>query len=238
MGNPGLAVRVEPTGGILSEPAAPLDTSDMLAVHGVFRDSLGAAPTLVGGIAPDHAERVAVIANYYENILSFLAAHHDGEETLVFPLLLERCADAEGLIDHMAEQHHEAMALLEEAKSSLAAWPGGDAAAQTAALERLDELCTHLGEHLDEEEAKVLPLAAANLSMEEWGALPGHGMAAFNGDKIWLILGMIRERMTDEQRAQMLAHMPPPALDMWTGFGEQAFKDYSKVVEVAIANHA
>ena len=63
------------------------DTSDMYAVHGVFRDTLGAAPALVGDIAPGDAERVALIANYYENVLSFLEAHHDGEEHLVFPLL-------------------------------------------------------------------------------------------------------------------------------------------------------
>jgi iron-sulfur cluster repair protein YtfE (RIC family) len=224
----------------MSEPeAGPRpDTNDMFAVHGVFRDSLGAAPTLVGGIAPDDAERVALIANYYENILSFLEAHHDGEEKLVFPLLRERCDGAGALIDHMAEQHEEALALLEQAKSSLAAWPSGDAAAQAAAQERLDALCSHLVRHLTEEEQKVLPLAAANLSMEEWGALPGHGMANFHGDKIWLILGLIQERMTDEQRAAMLAHMPPPALEMWTGFGAQAFEDYSSVVVVEVANHA
>ena len=53
------------------------DVTDMYAVHGVFRDSLGAAPRLVGGIVPGDAARVALIANYYENILSFLEAHHD-----------------------------------------------------------------------------------------------------------------------------------------------------------------
>ena len=142
------------------------------------------------------------------------------------------------LIDHMAEQHHEALALLEQAKAALAAWPGGDAAAQTAAQERLDDLGSHLNEHLAEEELKVLPLAGEYLSMQEWGALPGHGMAAFDGDKIWLILGLIRERMNDDQRAAMLAHMPPPALEMWSTFGEQAFADYSAVVEVAVVNHA
>jgi iron-sulfur cluster repair protein YtfE (RIC family) len=219
-------------------PAPRPDTSDMYAVHGVFRDTLGAAPTLVGDIAPGDAERVALIANYYENVLSFLEAHHDGEEHLVFPLLRERCAGNEELIDHMNDQHHEALTLVDEAKVSLAAWPGGDAAAQAAALERLDQLSSHLLEHLDQEETKVLPLAAEHLSMEEWGALPGHGMANFHGDKIWLILGLIRERMTDGQRAAMMAHMPPPALEMWTGFGEQAFKDYSSVVEVAVVNHA
>ena len=52
-------------------------------------------PTLVGAIAPGDAERVALIANYYENVLSFLEAHHDGEEHLVFPLLRERCAGDE-----------------------------------------------------------------------------------------------------------------------------------------------
>ena len=214
------------------------DTRDMYAVHGVFRDTLGAAPTLVGGIAPGDAERVALIANYYENVLSFLESHHDGEEHLVFPLLRERDAGAAELMDEMTEQHHEAVALLLEARDALAAWPGGDAAAQKAAQERLDALGSHLGEHLDEEEAKVLPLAAEYLSMEEWGALPGHGMANFHGDKIWLILGLIRERMTDAQRATMVARMPPPALEMWTGFGEQAFKNYASVVEVAVVNHA
>ena len=50
--------------------AAPRpDVTDMYAVHGVFRDTLGAAPELVGGIAPGDAARVALIANYYENIL-------------------------------------------------------------------------------------------------------------------------------------------------------------------------
>jgi hemerythrin-like domain-containing protein len=210
----------------------------MFAVHGVFRDTLGAAPRLVGDIAPGDAERVALIANYYENILSFLHTHHEGEELLVFPLLRERCDGAGELIDRMNEEHHEALELLEQAKVALAAWPGGDAAAQRAAQERLEELGSHLNEHLVEEEQKVLPLAGANLSMEEWGAIPSHGMAAFDGDKIWLILGLIRERMTEEQRAAMQAHMPPPALEMWTGFGEQAFKEYSTVVEVPVVNHA
>ena len=113
----------------MSEPgAAPRpDTTDMFAVHGVFRDTLGAAPTLVGGIAPGDSERVALIANYYENILSFLHAHHDGEEVLVFPLLRERCDGAGELMDRMAEEHNEALELLEQAKAALAAWPGGPA---------------------------------------------------------------------------------------------------------------
>ena len=147
----------------MSQPAAAPrpDTDDMFAVHGVFRDCLGAAPTLVGSIAPGDTERVALIANYYENILSFLQSHHDGEEKLVFPLLRERCAGNDASIDHMDEQHHEALALMGDAKSSLAAWPGGDAAAQQAAQDRLGELCSHLDEHLSEESRRCCPWRAS-----------------------------------------------------------------------------
>ena len=75
------------------------DTSDMYAVHGVFRDTLGAATALVGGVPAGDAERLALVANYYENVLSFLEAHHDGEEEIVFPLLRERCPDQARLVD-------------------------------------------------------------------------------------------------------------------------------------------
>ena len=214
------------------------DVTDMYAVHGVFRDTLGSAPQFVGDVTPGDVEQVALIVNYYENILSFLEAHHDAEEKLVFPLLRERCPGEGALVDRMTGQHHEAVRQLEEAQRLLQAWPAGDAAAQKAAQGGLDALHAQLVDHLDQEEASVLPLAAENLSAEEWGALPGHGMANFRGDKIWLILGLIRERMTDAQRAAMLEHMPPPALDMWTGFGEQAFKDYSAQLHAAVESTA
>jgi hypothetical protein len=44
-------------------------------------------------------------------------------------------------------------------------------------------------------------------------------MGAFAGDKIWLILGLIRQQMNDEQRARK----PPPAVEMWTSVGESSF---------------
>jgi hemerythrin-like domain-containing protein len=208
----------------------------MFAVHGVFRDTLGAAPGLVRDIAPGDIERVALIGNYYENILFFLQAHHDGEEAIVFPRLRERCPDHAALMDRLAEEHEQAVTLMTVAQSALAAWPGGDTAAQAAAGDALEDLRVQLCAHLDEEEAEGLPLCAQNLTMAEWGELPGHAMANYQGDKIWLILGLIRERMTDQQRAAMLEHMPPPAVEMWTGFGEQAFKELSNEVVVEVHN--
>jgi hemerythrin-like domain-containing protein len=220
------------------EDAPRPDVTEMYAVHGVFRDTLGAAPDLVGDVAAGDQGRVALIANYYENVLSFLASHHESEEQLVFPLLRERCPGQGTLLDRLAAQHEEAVKLMGQAEIALSAWPGGGAAEQSAAADALEALRTQVGAHLDEEEANGLTLCAENLSMAEWGALPGYGMAHFDGDKIWLILGLIRERMNEGQRAAMLEHMPPPALEMWTGFGEQAFKDLSTQVVVEVRNRA
>jgi hemerythrin-like domain-containing protein len=215
------------------------DVTDMYAVHGVFRDTLGAAPRLVGELAPGDAARVEQVANYYDNILYFLEAHHDGEEAIVFPRLRERCPKETALLDTLEAQHEEAVKLLAVAREAVAAWPGADggaeaAAAQSAAAESLEALRVQLVEHLDLEEANALPLCAENILAEEWGQLPGHAMAGYQGDKIWLIMGLIRQRMTQEQRDSMLAHMPPPARDMWTSFGENAFSELSAQVVVEV----
>ncbi len=205
----------------MSEPLRP-DTSEMAAVHKVFRSSFGSAPDLIGSAKGDDARR-ALIADYYANVMCFLEVHHDGEEELLFPLLAERAPGHRDLVDQATSDHHKALAALEDSKGALAAWQkSGDA--ESADLERsLAALDGVLSAHLDMEEAEIVPLAGDHVTVEEWGMLPAHGFANFTGDKVWLILGLIRENFTDEQRAIMLAHMPPPAVEMWQSMGEASF---------------
>ena len=207
-------------------PNAPRpDVTDMFAVHQALRDTLGCAPQLVRGVDASDSARVEMIANFYDNVLSFLHVHHEGEEELVFPLLRDRCPDQADLVLEMAGQHAEVVDLVRRSEAGLAAWSGGDGAAQDATATALGDLGSSLDQHLGEEERRLLPLCAENLSPEEWGALPGHALGSFDGDKVWLILGLIRKNMTPAQRDQMLAHMPPPAVEMWTSMGEQAYKN-------------
>jgi hypothetical protein len=199
------------------------DTSDMTAVHQVFRSSLAAAPEFVASTQGDDARR-ALIADYYGNLLAFLDVHHEGEEQLLFPVLRERAPVSDALVARMTQQHADVVGRLARSKDALAAWSesGDEAAGHAAAI--LLELGEVLTPHLDDEEAEMLPLAGEYLSMEEWGALPGHGMTHFTGDKVWLILGLIRENFTPAQREAMLEHMPPPARHMWETMGESAFQ--------------
>lgn len=190
------------------------DVSEMKAVHRVFRDTLDAAPALVGGVSPSDVERRTLVSNFYENVLLFLHVHHQTEEDLVFPLLRQRSPAQLATVEHAAGQHAEVLELLSAAESSLGSWAAGDAQAQPSCADDLAKLGASLGRHLDDEEAELLPLCAEHLSIEEWSAQPGHAMAHFQGDKVWLILCLVRQRMTQEQRDEMLDKVPPPVRQM------------------------
>jgi len=205
----------------LADPPRP-DTADMVSVHKVFRQALQSAPDLVGS-ASRH-ERVEIVASFYGNVLDFLDIHHEGEDLLVWPRLLERCGGDSPTVSRIAAQHQDVTPALHAATALVGPWAAsGDAADGRRLIDALAEVERVLIPHLDEEESTVLPLCAEYLSAPEWGELPAHGLGNFRGDKIWLILGLIRENMTQHQRDEMLAHMPPPAVEMWTSMGNAAF---------------
>jgi hypothetical protein len=212
-------------GATMTEPAPDRpDTSDMLAVHNVFRSSFASGPEFISSAEGDDARR-ALVANYYVNVMALLDVHHDGEEKFLFPLLTERAPEHRTLVEEAASQHDEAIGRMDAVTSRLGSWETrGDSEGQALvlSLRALDDV---LSPHFDQEEAQILPLAGEHLTVEEWGMLPAHGMANFKGDKIWLILGLILENSTQEQRDAMLNGMPQPAREMWENMGEASFND-------------
>ena len=212
------------------------DTSDMAAVHKVFRQAFAAVPQLIGGAPAGDTDRSGVVASYYDNVLRFLLVHHQGEDVLVYPKLLERCPGDTALLSRVNHQHEEVHDSLERAGKLLPAWAeSADPAAGAELIGALNELAEILIAHLDDEEVEVVPLCTDHLTAEEWGQLPGHSLASFDGDKIWLILGLVRENLTQEQRDLMMANMPPPAVEMWTAMGNAAFDAFIAEVRRPLA---
>jgi hypothetical protein len=196
----------------------------MIQLHRVFRDALGAAAPLVGSVATGDIERADVVGSYYANVLALLHAHHEGEDVLVWPKLVERAPAEADTVMRVAGQHEGVLAALESAEALLRGWRGDPQIESGAVLAAsLATLGAELSAHLDEEERVILPIAARYISPAEWGELPGHGMQHFGGDKIWLVLGLIQEQMSVEQIAGMEAHMPPPVREFWTNVGRDQF---------------
>ena len=130
------------------------------------------------------------------------------------------------MIIRIADQHADVLADLDAAETALAGWRADpDAAARSGALAALTRLEASLSPHLDEEEQVVLPIAARHLNVAEWGQLPEHGMRAFHGDDLWLVLGLVQEQLPAPVIAEMEAHLPPPLLQAWHASGRQVFAD-------------
>jgi hypothetical protein len=208
--------------------ALPLaDTSDMIEMHRVFRNCFGPASQLVGSVTAGDSDMAAIVASYYANVLRLLRIHHEGEDVLLTPKLLERNPGQTELIERVASEHIDVIASMDEAEQRLAAWSkdidGPTRIELIGALERLD---AGLTPHLDAEEAEILPIAAKCMNVAEWGSLPSHGMQHFDGDKPWLIIGLIRDEMSADHLAAMDAHMPPPVAAMWAESGQAMFTKF------------
>lgn len=207
------------------------DTSDMLIPHGVFRRVLADAYVILDGVSEGDTEHGAAVRSYFDNVLRFLDAHHDGEDVIVWPALTERCPEAKWLIADMQTDHAAIHGLRERAGSRLDLWGESlDRGAGRALAVSFASLLAELEAHLTREEAEILPLASANMSPEEWGELPGHAMRNFTGDKIWLIIGLILEPMSEREKDGLLALLPPPVVEMWTTTGSAAYDDFMALV--------
>jgi hypothetical protein len=199
--------------------------------HGLFRDAFGQASDLIGASANGDRERAAKVGSFYENVLAFLRVHHGAEDELLWPLLRERAPQHTALLDRMEDQHAAVEEVTGSADRAVAAYASAPTQEHAAALvTAVRRLAIELDSHLVDEEREILPLAATTLSQDEWGAMPGWAMGHFQGDKPWLILGLIFEQMTSEERAITLEHMPPPVGEMWSERGEHDFMAFRSEV--------
>jgi hypothetical protein len=64
--------------------------------------------------------------------------------------------------------------------------------------------------HLDDEEQKVVPLAAATLTQQKWDALGKRGMSSVPRNKRGIAAGMMLEPLDADDRAYMIKNVPAP----------------------------
>lgn len=71
-------------------------------------------------------------------------------------------------------------------------------------------MATPLIEHLDDEEAEVLPIVADFLSEDEWAELGKRGMAGVPKNRLPVLLAYILEDASPEEREFFMARAPLP----------------------------
>jgi Hemerythrin HHE cation binding domain len=219
-----------------NESSSAMDTRDMIWVHNAFRRAFTEAPGQIASVHDGGAERAQYVASYLAEVLWFLHAHHDAEDQLLYPLLVERAPETGALFRRMETQHQAVAASILRAEEAAERF-GRSGSTQDG--EALAAACSSLideaSDHLSEEEAEVLPVVARTITPEEWGALPARTLSGYTGTRVWLLLGLVIEAVPDDLRADMIGRLPPPVTEMWFGFGSDAFNNEMRSIRTITA---
>jgi hemerythrin-like domain-containing protein len=183
----------------------------MAIIHETFRRSYAESAALVRANPTPSAQRVAFLADHISFGLEMLHHHHESEDELLYPLLVERAPDHAEETERIDAEHEEIALALGSAQEACRAWRTSPSAetgeALASALEAVNEITQP---HLDHEEQVVVPLAAQHLTQAEWEAIGEHSRSNIPKDKMAVAFGMITEPLSKDDADYMKSSLPAP----------------------------
>lgn len=210
-------------------PAAePIDVSDMAIVHRTFRKGYSEAAGLVRADFAPPPGRVTFLADHVDFGIAALHVHHRSEDELLYPKLIERAPERAAVIEQVEQEHQLIASALDQASAACATWREQPAAETGEALAAaLDHLNAVVEPHLDDEERKILPIAAVTLTQQEWDALGKHGASQFPPSKRAIAFGMLLDPLDDAERARMMKVLPAPVRILYPLLIDRPWKKYA-----------
>jgi hemerythrin-like domain-containing protein len=210
------------------QTSQPIDVRDMAIVHAGFRRGYSESAQLVRAAPAPSPERVTFLADHIDFGLQLLHVHHEGEDELLYPKLVERAPEQAQMTADVEHEHVVIKTALDAASAACATWRQRPSPATGEALAAsLDELNAVAQHHLDDEEQKIVPLAAVTVTQQEWDALGKHAVAQIPRNKRGIAFGMMLEPLSDADRAHMMGVLPAPVRMLAPLMIERPWKKYA-----------
>jgi hemerythrin-like domain-containing protein len=191
--------------------AQPINVRDMAIVHRLFRQAYDESARLVRAAPSPSAQRVTFLADHIDLALAGLHIHHEDEDRLLYPKLIERAPEQAQMTEQVEHEHQVITTALEAVSAACATWRARPSAQTGEALATaLDHLNEVIQPHLDDEEQKVVPLAAVTLTQQEWDAMGKAGISKIPRKKRPIAFGMMLDALDQEERAYMMKTIPAP----------------------------
>ena len=210
------------------QASKPIDVRDMAIVHRLFRQAYAEAARLVrAGPAPSPG-RVTFLADHIDFALAALHHPHEGEDALLYPTRIARVPEHAPMTEQVEHEHLLIKTALDAASAACAAWRQRPSAQTGEALAAtLDHLNAVAQPHLDDEEQKVVPLAAVTFTQQEWDEMGKHGVAWIPRNKRGVAFGMMLEPLDAADRTYMLRHVPAPVRLLYPVLIGRPWKKYA-----------
>jgi hypothetical protein len=208
--------------------AQPIDVRDMAIIHRTFRKTYDESARLVRAAPTPSPGRVTFLADHIDFGIAMLHVHHEDEDELLYPKLIERVPGQAPMTEEVEHEHQLVRGSLDAASAACTAWrqqPSSETGEALAAA--LDQLNAVAQRHLDDEEQKVVPLAAVTLTQQEWDAVGKQGVAQIPRNKRGIAFGMILEPLGQADRAYMLHTLPAPVRMLYPLLIGRPWKKYA-----------
>jgi hypothetical protein len=214
--------------GTLMSASQPINVRDMAIVHRLFRKAYEESAQLVRAAPSPSPGRVTFLSDHIDLALAGLHIHHEDEDTLLYPKLIERAPEQAQMTEQVEHEHQLITAAVDAASAACATWRERPSAQTGEALaSALGHLNTVVQPHLDDEEQKVVPLAAVTLTQQEWDALGKSGISKVPRKKRAIAFGMMLDALDGEERAYMLKTIPAPMRMLLPVMIERPWRKYA-----------
>lgn len=156
--------------GQTATPPGPVDMNMMYLMHHAFRRDLAAFAAAAAATPVDARATWRALAARWELFAHALHHHHSGEDSGLWPFLLER-ADEAGceVLRAMEAEHGQIDPILQACASGFERLAGhADEDARAALAVRLCAARESLGRHLRHEETEAIPLIQRHMTSGQW----------------------------------------------------------------------
>jgi hypothetical protein len=208
-------------------PEQHADTRLYLVVHQSLRLTLDRF--IKAGERLDPATFAAVIPDRWGVLERGLHTHHEHEDSDFFPMIAAASPDQAPLIEQLEREHQELVVLLDavdRAIAALVAAPSDDTRA--TAHDAIAAVRDTLVPHLDVEDEKLLPAAAATVDAKEWDDASERALRSTPKADMPIVAGILdevaRSLPPDEQP-------PPPPLPLRMMLALSWRRRYTKFLE-------
>lgn len=157
-------------------PEGPVDMTMMYVMHHAFRRDFEHFAAVVPKTPVGDAAAWRALDQRWALLAEALHHHHHGEDTWLWPALLEKATDADRTTLLAMEAEHEQIdPMLEACAAGFKAMVGRpDEDTRNALAVRLAAARESLGRHLEHEEGDAIAILQEVFTHEEWEAIDAH----------------------------------------------------------------
>lgn len=191
--------------GQTAAPEGPVDMSMMYLMHHAFRRDLAAFASAAARTPVEDREVWQALDARWKVFSAALQHHHHGEDTWLWPFLVQRAtADERAVLEAMEVEHADIESTLQACATGLARMRDhADPDVRAALAVRLAAARESLARHLQHEETEAIALLQRVMTQQEWESVDEHFKKGVPPSRLVALVPWVMHRVPAEVQERL-----------------------------------